>query len=63
MRKNHTCVCVARRKELLERAGVEFEVRPGSGEEIISASVPEEVVKELSAQKARAAFFRRKREL
>ena len=46
-----------RRKELLERAGVEFEVRPGNGEEIISASVPEDVVKELSVQKARAAVF------
>ena len=46
-----------RRKELLERAGVELEVRPGNGEEIISASVPEDVVKELSVQKARAAVF------
>lgn len=46
-----------RRKELLERAEVEFEVRPGNGEEIISASVPEDVVKELSVQKARAAVF------
>lgn len=46
-----------RRKELLERAGVEFEVRPGNGEEIISASVPEDVVRELSVQKARAAVF------
>ena len=57
MRKIILASASPRRKELLERAGVEFEVRPGSGEEIISASVPEEVVKELSAQKARAAVF------
>ncbi len=42
-----------RRKELLEQIGLEFEICPAKGEEIISKSRPEEVVMELSAQKAK----------
>lgn len=41
-----------RRKELLEQIGLEFEICPAKGEEIITKSVPEEVVMELSKQKA-----------
>lgn len=41
-----------RRKELLEKAGVAFDIIPSTGEEIITASVPEEIVKELSCCKA-----------
>ena len=42
-----------RRKELLEQIGLEFEICPAKGEEVISKSVPEEVVMELSEQKAK----------
>ena len=41
-----------RRKELLEQIGMEFEVCPARGEEVITSSIPSEVVKELSRQKA-----------
>lgn len=41
-----------RRKELLEQVGVEFEVCPAKGEEVISKTKPQEVVMELAAQKA-----------
>lgn len=41
-----------RRKELLEQIGIEFEVCPAKGEEIITSSIPEDVVMELSRQKA-----------
>ena len=41
-----------RRKELLEQIGLEFEICPAQGEEVITKSVPEEVVMELSKQKA-----------
>ncbi|MBR5509447.1 MAG: septum formation inhibitor Maf [Lachnospiraceae bacterium] len=41
-----------RRKELLTQIGVRFEVQKAEGEEIITSSVPTEVVKELSLQKA-----------
>lgn len=41
-----------RRKELLEQIGIEFEVCPAKGEEVITSSIPEEVVMELSKQKA-----------
>ena len=43
-----------RRKVLLERAGICFEVCPSGGEEHISSEAPEEVVKELALQKAHA---------
>ncbi|HIY02261.1 MAG TPA: septum formation inhibitor Maf [Candidatus Blautia faecipullorum] len=57
MRKIILASASPRRKELLERAGVAFEVRPGNGDEIITGNDPETVVKELSGQKARAAVF------
>lgn len=41
-----------RRKELLEQVGLEFEICPAKGEEVITTSVPEDVVMELSSQKA-----------
>ena len=41
-----------RRKELLEQIGLEFEICPARGEEIITKTIPEEVVMELSKQKA-----------
>ena len=41
-----------RRRELLEQIGAEFEVIPAQGEEIISKDSPEQVVLELSRQKA-----------
>lgn len=41
-----------RRKELLEQAGVEFEIIPAVGEEVITDSLPQQAVLDLSAQKA-----------
>ena len=41
-----------RRKELLEQIGVRFEIQKAEGEERITSLVPEEVVRELSMQKA-----------
>lgn len=41
-----------RRKEILETIGLTFEIIPAQGEEVITSSVPEEVVQELSEQKA-----------
>lgn len=41
-----------RRKELLEQIGLDFEIWPAKGEEIITKEKPEEVVSELSCQKA-----------
>jgi len=41
-----------RRKELLEQIGLEFEICPAKGEEVITKTAPEEVVMELSKQKA-----------
>lgn len=41
-----------RRKELLEQMGLEFEVCPAKGEEVITKTLPDEVVLELSKQKA-----------
>lgn len=41
-----------RRRELLEQIGAEFEVIPAQGEEVISKDSPEQVVLELSRQKA-----------
>lgn len=41
-----------RRKELLEQIGAEFEILPAKGEEVITSTIPEQVVMELSAQKA-----------
>lgn len=42
-----------RRKELLEQAGVDFEVKSADVEEITTKSMPNEVVEELSLIKAR----------
>lgn len=42
-----------RRKELLEKAGMKFEIIPAKGEEVIVGTEPAEIVKGLSAQKAR----------
>ena len=41
-----------RRKELLEQIGLTFEICPAKGEEVISKTIPEEAVMELSGQKA-----------
>lgn len=45
-----------RRKELMEQLGLEFEIRVSDVEEIVTGTNPTEVVKELSALKARAVF-------
>lgn len=42
-----------RRKELLEKAGLKFEIIPAKGEEVITKTLPWEVVEELSFQKAK----------
>ena len=42
-----------RRKELLEQIGLEFEIVPAKGEEVITETNPDAVVMELSRQKAR----------
>ena len=41
-----------RRRELLTQMGLEFEVRPSCGEEVITARTPAEAVMELAGQKA-----------
>lgn len=41
-----------RRKELLGKIGMEFEILPAKGEEVITKSLPWEVVEELSYEKA-----------
>lgn len=41
-----------RRKELLQLLGLDFDILPSHGEEIITKTEPEEVVKELAYQKA-----------
>lgn len=52
-----------RRKELLEQIGAEFEILPAKGEEVITSTVPAQVVMELSAQKAEEVAGRYKEEL
>ncbi len=42
-----------RRKELLEQIGLEFEIMPAKGEEVITETRPDAVVMELSKQKAK----------
>jgi len=42
-----------RRREILEQMGLCFTVCPSHGEEVVTCTDPEEVVKELSLQKAR----------
>ncbi len=41
-----------RRKELLAKTGLAFDILPAKGEEVITKVIPEEIVKELSFQKA-----------
>lgn len=41
-----------RRRELLDLAGIKYTVKPSQKEEVISSTIPEDVVKELSFQKA-----------
>lgn len=41
-----------RRKELLEQIGLDFEICPAKGEEVITTTIPHEAVLELSRQKA-----------
>lgn len=45
-----------RRKELLKKTGISFEVIPSSIEEKITKTAPSDIVMELAAQKARAVF-------
>lgn len=56
MRKILLASASPRRRELLEEIGVSFEICPSSGEEKITKEDPAEVVKELSAEKARDIF-------
>ena len=46
-----------RRKEILEQIGLEFEVCPAKGQEIITKNDPKEVVVELAKQKAEKVAF------
>lgn len=55
MRKIILASASPRRKELLEKAGISFEIRPSRDEETITSVLPEEIVKELSYNKARSA--------
>lgn len=41
-----------RRKEILAQVGMEFDIIPAKGDEVITSSIPKEVVLELSRQKA-----------
>ena len=43
-----------RRRELLANVGVIFQVCPGNSEERVTKEIPEEIVEELSLQKAMA---------
>ena len=42
-----------RRKELLRKIGLEFDIIPAKGEEVVTKNLPWEVVEELSLQKAK----------
>lgn len=42
-----------RRKELLEQIGINFDICPAKGEEVITKKIPHEVVQELASQKAK----------
>lgn len=41
-----------RRRELLEKMGIFFEIAPAQGKEVITKKVPSEIVEELSCEKA-----------
>ena len=47
-----------RRKELLGRMGLSFEVMPSHGEENVTRKIPWEIVMELSSQKARELVYK-----
>lgn len=49
-----------RRKELLEKIGLDFEIIPALGEENVYTKKPKDVVMELSKQKALEVFGRRR---
>lgn len=51
-----------RRKELLSQVGIGFTVQAAKGKEVTSRTKPEEVVKELSYQKAREIYDKGNRE-
>lgn len=46
-----------RRRELMEQAGYKFEIIPSHADEVITCSEPEQVVRELSMQKAKDVYF------
>ena len=50
-----------RRRELLAQMGLQFEIRPACGEEIITSTIPWQVVEELSMRKAEE-IYRKDRE-
>ena len=52
MRKIVLASASPRRRELLSKVGITFEVKPASGEERITSTEPSKVVEELSFQKA-----------
>ena len=58
MRKIILASASPRRRELLANAGVMFQVCPGNSEEKITKEKPEDIVKELSLQKAMAVASR-----
>ena len=58
MRKIILASASPRRRELLANAGVIFQVCPGNSEEKITKEKPEDIVKELSLQKAMAVASR-----
>ena len=45
-----------RRRELLTQAGYDFQVIPSGIEEVITKEKPDEIVEELSSQKAKDVF-------
>lgn len=47
-----------RRKEILTKLGIQFEIIPAEGEEIITSTDPATVVEELSSQKAQEVYDR-----
>lgn len=51
-----------RRKELLEQIGLQFEISAAHGEEIITKTIPHEIVEELSLEKASEVAERYKEE-
>lgn len=62
MRKVILASASPRRRELLEQIGLFFEIEPARGEEQITSVIPQEVVEELSYQKAMEVAERHKNE-